>query len=178
MAILKNSGLAGLNVEVSEPSEGQNPGTGKHLFPFLYFGEVRKNNDEDRMGRVWVYIKEIDGDRDSSQHWHRLTYCSPFGGATPTSEVGDVNSFSNSQVSYGAWFPVPDIGNIVLCGFVNGDPNKGVWFGNAFKQMMNHMVPGIPASATVMVIFLLASITKIHQLLLMLKGQLDQFMNR
>jgi hypothetical protein len=116
-------------------------------FDQVYIGFVRDSTDAQKMGRLRVWIPELggDGSRDSEQHWHTMTYCSPFAGATPIDAVvtGSTNMHETQQ-SYGFWFVPPDYDNEVICMFINGDPQRGIWIGCLYQQLMNHMVPGIP----------------------------------
>jgi hypothetical protein len=133
----------------------QQPEGRANLFNQTYIGYVKKVEDDIRMGRLQVWIPELGGDPMSDKSWYTMNYCSPFAGATPIDEKSnslpvtngnkkDGKKWLESQRSYGFWAVPPDVDNEVVCMFVNGDPNKGIWIGCMFKQYMNHMVPGIP----------------------------------
>lgn len=136
-----------------------------------YIGIVKDSRDPQRMGRLMAWIPDLSGDANRIENWTMCSYCSPFAGASffnigihedkavdvdtikslkestrlsgriPDFEL-DENKVSGRQ-SYGMWFVPPDIGNEVLITFINGDPNRAVWFGCMFQQDSNHMVPGI-----------------------------------
>lgn len=134
----------------------QQPEGRASLYNQTYIGYIKKTEDEIRMGRLQVWIPELGGDPMSPKSWYTMNYCSPFAGATPIDEQSNTLPSNNggnkkdgkkwleSQRSYGFWAVPPDVDNEVVCMFVNGDPNKGIWIGCLFKQYMNHMVPGIP----------------------------------
>lgn len=144
------------------------------LLTKVYLGVVKDARDPQRMGRLMVWIPELSGDPNLPENWVLCSYCSPFAGAT-FFDIGihtdkDVNSDSvraqkqnaahrtpnggnlpdSNRVigrqSYGMWFTPPDIGNEVLVTFINGDPNRAVWFGCLYHQDTNHMVPGVAKS--------------------------------
>jgi len=113
----------------------------------IYVGFVKAVDDQQRMGRVKVWIPEISGDPLDEAQWFTCSYASPFAGATNILNVTPGPSWRNTQRSYGFWFVPPDLENEVLCCFINGDPGRGVWFGCLYQQNMNHMVPGIPGDS-------------------------------
>jgi len=147
-----------------------NPGIDSALLIKTYIGKVRDSRDPQNMGRLLVWIPELSGDVNKIDNWIICSYCSPFAGASfvdtnlyiDSKESDVINDFYKSpdarfkhrtpeykkdeyggRQSYGMWFMPPDIGNEVLVTFVNGDPNKAVWFGCLFSQDMNQMVPGV-----------------------------------
>jgi hypothetical protein len=113
----------------------------------IYVGIVTDNEDEQRMGRLKVYIPELGGSHGDENSHYIVSYASPFAGATPANankkhgEGGD--EMSGSQKSYGFWMVPPDKDNEVLVCFANGDTRRGFWFACLYQQNMNHMVPGI-----------------------------------
>lgn len=122
-------------------------GTPTDFGPFI--GEIMNNIDPIRSGRVQVYIEQFGGgDKQNQTLWRTVSYCPPFGGATPktstSSGVGTYGS-TNNQQSYGMSFSPPDIGVSVLCFFVAGDPNQGYYIGVVPGQGINHMVPALGA---------------------------------
>lgn len=118
--------------------------------PGPYVGVVKDNRDPTRLGRLRVWIPDFGGDEDNSRNWTTVFYASPYIGTT--SQKNDdgwatgQNSFSKVQHSYGMWFPVPDLNNLVVCLFIAGDPNRGIWFAGMLNQLGHHMVPAIGAS--------------------------------
>ena len=132
----------------SAPYKFDRGGTPTDFGPFI--GEIVNNIDPTRSGRVQVFIEQFGGgDKTDETLWRTVSYCPPFGGATPktstSSGVGTYGSTSNQQ-SYGMSFSPPDIGVQVLCFFVAGDPNQGFYVGVVPAQGANHMVPAIGAT--------------------------------
>jgi GH24 family phage-related lysozyme (muramidase) len=109
----------------------------------IYVGFVKETADEQKMGRLKVWIPELGGDPNEPSNWFTMQYASPFGGASSPVDNTQGSSYSNSQRSYGMWFVPPHKENEVLCCFINGDPSRGVWFASLFQQYMNHMVPAL-----------------------------------
>ena len=116
-----------------------------------FSGEIMNNVDPTRSGRVQVYVEQFSGpDKTNKTLWRTVSYCPPFGGATPkTSTSTGVGTYgsTNNQQSYGMSFSPPDIGVSVLCFFVGGDPNQGYYVGCIPNQGINHMIPAIGATA-------------------------------
>jgi hypothetical protein len=121
------------------------PGT--KIDPGPYVGKVKNVNDPMKLGRVAVFIPELGGnDEDNDTSWRKVTYASPFFGYTENKNR-TTNSFTTSKHSYGMWMTPPDPGVLVLCIFVNGNPNKGYYFACLPDRTNHYMVPGL-SSAT------------------------------
>jgi hypothetical protein len=124
-------------------------GTPTDFGPFT--GEIMNNIDDTRSGRVQVYIKQFAGtDKQDKSKWRTVSYVSPFAGASPkTSTSAGVGTYgsTNNQQSYGMAASPPDIGVEVLCFFIGGDPNQGVYIGCIQAQGMNSMTPAIGATS-------------------------------
>lgn len=112
----------------------------------IYVGFVKDTRDEANMGRIKVWIPELNGDPNDNASWFLMSYASPFAGATSVFANTAGNGYKDTQRSYGMWFTPPDLDNEVVCCFINGDPGRGVWFACLYQQNMNHMVPGIPGN--------------------------------
>jgi hypothetical protein len=114
--------------------------------PFI--GEVKNNIDSNRGGRLQVYIEQFGGDDPENKSlWRTVSYVPPFYGSvmqTGTNE-GTGDYIGNPQ-SYGMWFTPPDIGTMVICFFVAGDPNQGYYMGCIPDPAVNHMIPAVGAS--------------------------------
>lgn len=132
-------------------------GNASEAGPFI--GVVVNNVDPTRQARLQVVLQEFnqtkkDGTPNTGDknQWRTVSYCPPFYGiaqaqpnATATnSSVGKYPE--NTAMSYGMWFPPPDIGTQVLCFFVNGDPSRGYYFACLPQEQSNHMVPAIGAA--------------------------------
>lgn len=113
----------------------------------LYMGFVKDASDVQRNGRLRVWIPELGGAPTEEKSWMIVSYCSPFAGATSVASISksNVEQFEGTQTSYGMWMIPPDIDNIVLVMFINGNPSSGVWIGCLYNQFMNQMVPGMAA---------------------------------
>lgn len=126
--------------------------------PFI--GIVMNNIDPTRQGRLQVAIQEFnqtnkDGTPDLSNNsgWRTVSYCPPFYGITQNQSQSSVTSKDSSvgtfpektAMSYGMWFPPPDIGTQVLCFFVAGDATRGYYVACIPQEQSNHMVPAIGA---------------------------------
>lgn len=112
-----------------------------------YVGVVKDNRDVTKSGKLRVFIPELGGSAIDETNWITVSYCSPFGGATPPgSNKVDGTQQKESQQSYGMWMVSPDIGNYVVVLFINGEPNKGIYIGNIFHQNMNNMIPALGSS--------------------------------
>lgn len=125
--------------------------------PFI--GIVMNNVDPTRQGRLQVMIQDLGGSKkdgtpatgDKSQ-WRTVSYCPPFFGIAqaamnPTKSNDSTGKYpENTAMSYGMWFPPPDLGTQVLCFFVSGDQSRGYYFACIPQEQSNHMVPAIGAA--------------------------------
>jgi len=111
---------------------------------FVYSGIVKQNVDPLRLGRLRVWFPDKGGDEDDSRNWRWVAYASPFYGTTKQNERSTTNSFAQTENSYGMWMVPPDVGNTVLCVFVNGDAGRGYWFACVTTTNLSHsMIPAI-----------------------------------
>jgi D-alanyl-D-alanine carboxypeptidase len=108
-------------------------------------GVVKDNLSPGRDGRLRVWIPDFGGDETNPQMWRKVSYASPYAGVTYQPSTSKNNSFTGTQHSYGMWMVPPDIGNLVLCTFVNGDPERGFWFACVPNHLSNWMTPGLAA---------------------------------
>jgi hypothetical protein len=119
----------------------------------IQIGEVMEVIDNARMGRLKVFLYGSQADKTDASKWKTVLWSSPFAGTTPQSglvkgKAEIENSYSATQKSYGMWMTPPDVGNLVIVAFINGDQNNGVCLGCLFQPGMNHMLPGIAKGAT------------------------------
>ena len=77
-----------------------------------------------------------------------VKYCNPFYGITSYDGVTANRGYEDSQQSYGMWFVPPDLGVKVLVIFVEGNINKGYWFGCVQAENQNFMLPDGRAATT------------------------------
>ena len=111
----------------------------------LYVGKVKNNVDTARTGQLDVYISYLGGSEDDANAWIKVSYVSPFYGATNLAD-GDIRgsgTFTGNPHSYGMWFTPPDINTEVICFFAQGDPNQGYYLGSVVNPTAHHMVPAI-----------------------------------
>ena len=124
------------------------PGARIDSGPFI--GYVKNNFDSIRSGRLQVWIPELGGAESEPANWRTVSYASPFAGTTyraPTDE-GQNNQFEQVAHSYGMWAVPPDIDCQVVCTFIAGDPNRGIWFACVNSDLSHHMVPGLASGVT------------------------------
>lgn len=114
--------------------------------PFL--AKIVSHLDPTYMGVLEVQLlREVGNDDDTEGQLRTVKYLSPFYGVSSIDFVGDdPDDYNNTQKSYGMWMVPPDVGTLVLCLFVDGDPRKGYWIGCVPDENMNFMVPGNAAT--------------------------------
>ena len=111
-------------------------------------GVVKNNIDPVRMGRIQVFIEDLNGpDPEDSKSWVTVGFLSPFYGRSYPNGAGTAGygSYTSNPVSYGEWHSPPEIGTRVICIFVNGDPNYGYYIGSIPEPEALTMVPAIGA---------------------------------
>jgi hypothetical protein len=121
-------------------------GTKLDAGPFI--GKIKNNIDPAKLGRLQVYIPELaSGDENDEQNWRIVTYSSPYFGMTNQAVTGNaVNEYGTTKESYGMWMTPPDVGVLVICIFINGDPNRGYYIGCIPDGTSHYMVPGLAGS--------------------------------
>lgn len=114
-------------------------------------GIVKSNIDPTHSGMIKVYINKYKGnDPEDAASWLTVRYLSPFFGYTPNTGSKDANgTYMGNPNSYGFWATPPDIGTEVMCIFENGDSNFGYYIGSIVKPGLNHMVPAIGSSDSI-----------------------------
>lgn len=120
-----------------------------HSGPWL--GIVTNYLDPTYMGGLEVsLVKSAMGELALQNETFVVQYMSPFYGITDIKNEGTNSAdYNDVQKSYGMWFVPPDIGTMVMCIFIDGEPNSGYWIGCVPSPFQNHMIPGLAASQTV-----------------------------
>jgi len=121
--------------------------SGTVINPGPYEAVIKNVLDPTRSGRLQVWIPELgSGDQDNPSYWYTVNYASPFAGQTSQPEgFGKITSnyYGYTQHTYGFFAAPPDVGNIVLVIFINGDPNRGYWFACVINKLGRNMIPAI-----------------------------------
>jgi len=115
----------------------------------IYIGIVKDNLSPARDGRLRVWIPDFGSDENDDQNWRKVNYASPYFGNTYRQDKTQNNSFGDVPHTYGMWMVPPDLGNQVLCCFVNGQPDRGFWFACTSQGLSQHMVPALGAGNVV-----------------------------
>lgn len=119
--------------------------------PGPYEARVTSHLDSKYSGTLEVeLLRSNDASMDSLEPNQRVQvrYLSPFYGVTNYDGVTKNHDYASSQQSYGMWFIPPDVGNTVLVIFVEGNINKGYWFGCVQAENQNFMLPDGRAATT------------------------------
>ena len=140
----------------------------------FYIGQVMDDQDDQRMGRVWVYIQGVSNSRldensipsyggtapdrmttgglDYDQRlrngWLLVSPMTPFAGSDDYRNASrpDGSSSTNGDVNSYGMTAQPRNGDFIGVMFASGDPNSGYWMGMVPKQNRNGMVPGAPGT--------------------------------
>jgi len=136
------------------PIKSSKPDAGKaNIRSVPVFGVVKDNVDPVRMGRIQVYLLDMNGeDQDDADSWITVGQLPNFYGYTApraSKEPDDFGTYERNPHSYGVWQSPPDIGTVVICMFVNGDTNFGYYMGSDINPDALHMVPAIGSSTNV-----------------------------
>ena len=108
--------------------------------------EVMDTRNITRAGEIKVWVIGSNIPRDDEKRWIIANYASPFYGTTPyNANTGE--DFSQAPTSFGAWFPMPFVGNKVFIFYpsITGENVNAFWFSCPINPMMNSMLPGIPS---------------------------------
>jgi hypothetical protein len=128
------------------PSNTKAEMPGVNLNPGPFEAIVKNVIDSTRSGRLQVWIPDMGaGDQNDAHNWITVSYASPFAGMTyqPSENPPKENLYSQAQNTYGFFAVPPDIGNMVLVTFVNGDPQRGYWFACVVNKLDHNMIPGL-----------------------------------
>lgn len=112
----------------------------------VYVAEIINNIDVSRTGRVQVFISALTIDDSGKSGYFDAIWTSPFAGSTNPRSVGkEIENPDQSMSSYGWWGQVPDIGNMVLVAFGDGNTKFPFVISCLYPDMFANMVPGLPA---------------------------------
>jgi hypothetical protein len=119
--------------------------------PGPYIGVVTNHLDPTYMGALEVsLIIPTQGSTQLQRQTGIVHYSSPYSGTTSDKfEGNDSSKYDDVQKSYGFWGVPPDLGQRLLCIFINSDPNQGYWIGCVHDKFQNHMVPGLASTQNV-----------------------------
>lgn len=113
----------------------------------LYLGYIKNAEDITRNGRLQVWIPEFNSNPDSKDSWVTISYVSPYAGTTSIFDMGkDGKDSDQTQTAYGFWALPYDKDVPVIVGFINGDPQMGIYLGALHQEYVNHTIPGIGGS--------------------------------
>lgn len=140
--------MAQNNIQGSKPARAydRNRVPGVRYDTATQLGIVKDNLSPARDGRLRVWIPDFGGDENNPLYWRTVSYANPYMGSTYQPETNKNNNFTGVTHTYGMWMTPPDIGNQVLCTFVNGDPERGFWFACIQGGLSNWMTPAIGSS--------------------------------
>ena len=135
-----------------------NEGTYKDLFndarkdraflPGIYYGKVIDNVDVNSTGRIRVKIDFLH--RDPKQNrFVDARWLHAFAGSTnPADTSPEIDDYDKAMKTYGMWVQPPDIGNMVLIAFADGNPKNAFCLGAMLPDQYNMMIPGMPSGKT------------------------------
>jgi hypothetical protein len=114
----------------------------------LILAVVVSHLDPDYMGSLQVEkLRQVGNDAKRTGQLASVKYISPFLGITNFDSNSKENVYEGTQKSYGMWMVPPDIGTVVVCVFVEGDPARGYYLGCIQQKDMNFMIPGYAATS-------------------------------
>lgn len=115
----------------------------------IFMGEVISTVDVSRTGRLQVFVPALSQDSQTKTGYFEAIWSSPFAGTTDPQAVGaDLENPEQTSQTYGMWMIPPDIGTHVLVAFGDGNMKFPIIISCLFHDRHNHMVPGMPGSAT------------------------------
>lgn len=118
----------------------------------IYMAKVMDTRNVSRAGEILVHVIGGDGEENNPEDWLTAAYASSFFGTTPYSgspnEKNDKPTFETSPKSFGAWFPIPCVGNYVFIFFPvsTGETTNAYWFSCPVNPNVDYMIPGIPGA--------------------------------
>jgi len=116
---------------------------GKDAVFGIFLAEIVSTKDVSRTGRVRVFIPAISKDKNSTAGYFDAVWTSPFAGTTDPRQIGtDLQKPDNTISSYGFLGVVPDMGNLVLVCFGDGNTKYPLVISCLFGDKFNYMLPG------------------------------------
>lgn len=118
----------------------------------IFIGKVKDNRDPNGLGRLRVWIPQVSSAKESDEtSWLTVRYCPPMAGATNSQEESQDKSatkFNQTNQSYGMWMVPPNRNVHVICGFINGELNQGIWWACMPHDGHTHALPAIASGST------------------------------
>ena len=115
------------------------------FLPGIYFGKVISNVDINSTGRLKVRVDFLHKDPKQS-HTINARWLHAFAGSTdPAKTSPEVTDYDKAMKTYGMWVQPPDIGNMVLIAFADGNPRNAFCMGSMLPDEYNYMLPGMPS---------------------------------
>jgi len=118
----------------------------------VFIGKIKSNIDPEGLGRLQVWIAQLSaGDETNPASWFTVRYCPPFAGASDTtveSQATDATKFKQTNQSYGMWMVPPDLNVNVVCSFLNGELQQGIWWACLPHDGHTHAIPAVASGAT------------------------------
>ena len=116
---------------------------GKDAVFGIFLAEIVSTKDVSRTGRVRVFIPAISKDKNSTAGYFDAVWTSPFAGTTDPRQIGtDLQKPDNTISCYGFLGVVPDMGNLVLVCFGDGNTKYPLVISCLFGDKFNYMLPG------------------------------------
>lgn len=130
----------------------QLPSTNQSKQYGIFVGKVKDVADPDGHGKLRVWIPQLSNTKeDDPSSWFTLRYAAPFGGtADPRREATarDATAVQQTNLSYGMWMVPPTINVHVVCGFLNGDTQTGIWWAVLPHDGHTHALPAVSSGST------------------------------
>lgn len=125
-----------------------------------YLAKIISHLDPSFMGSLEVTLLRNTANTIGEDSQTYVVRCAqPFFGYTAYEHMGQntsakgnvptIETYNDTQKSYGMWFVPPDVGVTVLVVFVDSDPSQGYWIGCVPSRFANNMVPAIAGSTNV-----------------------------
>jgi len=109
----------------------------------IYIAEVIATKDVSRTGTIKVFVPAIGKDKNTGTGYFDATWTSPFAGSTDPRQAGtEVENPQQTTSSYGLWAVPPDLGNLVLIAFGDGNTKNPLVISCLYQDKFNYMLPG------------------------------------